>query len=74
MKVAVIGHKQIPGRSGGVEVVVEELATRLAARGVGVTAYNRRVKGHPSPEAFEGVRLVDVFAPDSKKLNAVVYS
>lgn len=74
MKVAVIGHKQIPGRSGGVEVVVEELATRLAARGVGVTAYNRRVKGHPSPKAFEGVRLVDVFAPDSKKLNAVVYS
>ena len=25
MKIAMIGHKQIPGRSGGVEVVVEEL-------------------------------------------------
>lgn len=33
MRVAIIGHKQIPGRSGGVEVVVEELATRLAKLG-----------------------------------------
>lgn len=74
MRVAVIGHKQIPGRSGGVEVVVEELATRLAARGVDVTAYNRRVRGHPSPASYRGVHLVDVYAPDSKKLNAVVYS
>ena len=74
MRVAVIGHKQIPGRSGGVEVVVEELATRLVSRGVEVTAYNRRVEGRPSPATYGGVRLVDVFAPDSKKLNAVVYS
>ena len=74
MRVAVIGHKQIPGRSGGVEVVVEELATRLVSRGVEVTAYNRRIKGRPSPATYGGVRLVDVFAPDSKKLNAVVYS
>ena len=74
MRVAIIGHKQIPGRSGGVEVVVEELATRLAARDVDVTAYNRKVRGCPSPLSYRGVRLVDVFAPDSKKLNAVVYS
>lgn len=74
MKVAVIGHKQMPGRSGGVEVVVEELTTRLAARGVEVTAYNRRVKGHHSLDAYKGVRLVDVFAPDNMKLNAAVYS
>lgn len=74
MKVAVIGHKQIPGRSGGVEVVVEELATRLAARGFSVTAYNRKIKGKNSLKEFEGVRLIDIPTPDSKKLNAVVYS
>lgn len=74
MKVAIIGHKQIPGRSGGVEVVVEELATRLAAMGFDVTAYNRKPKGAKSPAHFEGVRLVDVPAPDNKKFNAVVYS
>ena len=41
MKIAMIGHKRIPGRSGGVEVVVEELATRMAQKGHDVTAYNR---------------------------------
>lgn len=74
MKVAVIGHKQIPGRSGGVEVVVEELATRIAAMGLDVTAYNRKVRGSKSPVYYKGVRLVDVPTPDNKKLNAVVYS
>lgn len=74
MRVAIIGHKQIPGRSGGVEVVVEELATRLAKLGASVTVYNRRLKGKPSPSSFHGARIVDVPTPDSKKLNAVVYS
>ena len=27
MKIAMIGHKRIPGREGGIEVVVEELTT-----------------------------------------------
>lgn len=74
MRVAMIGHKRIPGRGGGVEVVVEELSTRLAAMGVDVTAYNRKSRGESSPSEFQGVRLVDVPTPDSKKLNAVVYS
>lgn len=74
MKVAIIGHKQIPGRSGGVEVVVEELATRLAAMGFDVTAYNRKARGAKSPARLEGVRLVDVPTPDNKELNAAVYS
>ena len=47
MKIAMIGHKDFPSRSGGVEVVVYELSTRLAARGHEVTVYNRgRQKGH----------------------------
>ena len=37
MKVAMLGHKRIPGREGGVEVVVEEVSTRLARRGIDVT-------------------------------------
>ena len=32
MRLAMIGHKDFPSRSGGVEVVVWELATRLTAR------------------------------------------
>ena len=33
MKIAMIGHKRIPTRSGGVEVVVEELSTRMVEKG-----------------------------------------
>ncbi|MBR5360880.1 MAG: glycosyltransferase, partial [Lachnospiraceae bacterium] len=35
------GHKHIPSREGGVEIVVEQLATRMAKRGHKVTCYNR---------------------------------
>lgn len=31
----------MPSREGGVEVVVEELATRMAQQGHSVTCYNR---------------------------------
>ena len=33
MKIAMIGHKRIPSREGGVEIVVEELATRMGEKG-----------------------------------------
>ena len=38
MKIAMIGHKRIPSREGGVEIVVEELATRMVEKGHSVTA------------------------------------
>lgn len=44
IKIAMFGHKRIPSREGGIEVVVEELATRMAEKGYEVTCYNR--KGH----------------------------
>lgn len=74
MKTAMIGHKRIPGREGGVEVVVEELATRLAAMGHQVTAYNRRCKGADRMRSYQGVRLVWVPTINKKSLDAVVYS
>jgi len=43
-KIAMLGHKRIPSREGGVEIVVEELSTRMAASGYEVTCFNRR--GH----------------------------
>ncbi len=42
MKIAMLGQKRIPSREGGVEVVVEELASRMVALGHSVTVYNRR--------------------------------
>ena len=38
------GHKRVPSREGGVEVVVEELCKRMVKRGYDVLIYNR--KGH----------------------------
>ena len=44
MKIAMIGHKRIPSREGGIEVVVEELSTRMIKLGHNVTVYNRKGK------------------------------
>lgn len=42
--IAMLGHKRIPSREGGIEIVVEELATRMVEQGNQVTCYNR--SGH----------------------------
>lgn len=73
-----LGHKRIPSREGGVEVVVEELSTRMAARGHNVTCYNRR--GHhvagaqydtAKQKEYQGVRLKDVWTIDKKGIAAM---
>jgi hypothetical protein len=43
-RIAMIGHKFIPSRNGGVEVVVSNLAPHLAKIGYDVTCYNRMNK------------------------------
>ena len=74
MKIAMIGHKDFPCRSGGVEVVVYELATRLAARGEDVTVYNRgRQRGH-NRYRVEGVNVIRSLTFRRQSLNAMVYS
>ena len=74
MKIAMIGHKDFPSRSGGVEVVVYELSTRLAARGHEVTVYNRgRQKGH-NAYLEQNVRVKRIFTFKKQILNAMVYS
>ena len=64
MRIAMIGHKFIPSRNGGVEVVVSNLAPQLAGMGDTVTCYNRtdeeaKAAGRKKlPREYEGVRLV----------------
>ena len=41
-----IGHKDFPSRSGGVEVMVGGLARSLVERGYDVTVYNRGLEKH----------------------------
>ena len=67
MKIAMFGHKTVLSRSGGVEVVVRELSTRMAALGHEVTCYN--LGGQP--ESYQGVSLKPVPAFGGKGLSAV---
>lgn len=85
LKIAMIGHKRIPSREGGIEIVVEELSTRLSAAGNIVHDYNR--KGHHvSGKSFEGeysfgnlkeyknIKIITIPTFQNRKLNALVYS
>ena len=70
MKIAMLGHKHLPSRAGGVEVVVQTLSTEMAARGHEVTCYNRSGFG-PRKRKYRGVRLVTVPALGKGGLGAV---
>jgi glycosyltransferase involved in cell wall biosynthesis len=68
LNIVMLGHKRIPSREGGIEVVVEELATRMVERGHSVTCYNRKGHNVAGPEFdgegisdYKGVALKDVF-------------
>lgn len=80
-KIAMIGHKRIPSREGGVEIVVDEISTRLTRRGYHVDAYNRsgyHVSGKQFDEkrgkVYNGIRLFTIPTFKSSSLNAIVYS
>lgn len=82
MKIAMIGHKRIPSREGGIEIVVAELSSRLNSLGHNVTAYNRKSR-HIAGKGFEnnqksdnynGVKLKWIPTPNNSSLNAIVYS
>ena len=73
MKIAMLGHKRIPGRSGGVEVVVEELSYRMAEKGHEVVAYNRYC-GEEKVTEYRGVKVAEVPTFKHSALNAMVYS
>ena len=81
MKIAMLGHKRIPSREGGVEVVVEELATKLVQKGHIVDVYNRKgnnvsdksIKTKKIKE-YKGINIKTVFTINKKGLDALIYS
>ena len=59
LKIAEMGHKHCPAKGeGGIEVVVEELCTRMVQLGHKVTCYNRRGH-HVSGSEFDGDKLTE---------------
>lgn len=78
MRIAMIGHKRYGSREGGVEVVVTELARRMAALGHEVTCYDRSGSDVMTGDAadvrvrvVDGVRVVPVRTIDKKGLAAL---
>lgn len=78
LKIAMFGHKRIPSREGGVEIVVEELSTRMVKLGNEVTCFNR--KGHhisgkefdgEEISEYKGVRIKSLPTIEKKGLAAV---
>lgn len=81
LNIAMLGHKRIPSREGGIEIVVEELSTRMVERGHSVTCYNRsghHVSGKEfdggSLKEYKGVRLKSVITINRKGLAAMTSS
>ena len=78
LSIAMFGQKRIPSREGGVEIVVEELCTRMVAQGHNVTCYNRgghHVSGSEYDskrlKEYKGIKLKIVPTIEKKGLAAV---
>ena len=85
LNIAMIGHKRIPSREGGVEIVVEELSSRLVEKGYYVTAYNRKgnhvsgeryngASNNTSLDSYKGINIVTVPTIEQKGLAALTAS
>lgn len=81
MRIAMLGHKRIPSREGGIEIVVEELSTRMVKLGHSVTCFNRsghHVSGKEfdggSIKEYKGVKLKSVITINRKGLAAMTSS
>lgn len=77
MKVAFIGQKGIPAKSGGVDSHAENLAYHLTQKGVKVFVYNR--KGYLEGDLagikeWKGVKLITLPFINTKNLAAITHS
>ena len=81
LNIAMLGHKRIPSRERGIEIVVQELSTRMVRAGHLVTCYNR-AGHHVSGKEFDGcdlkkyrgVKLKSVFTINRKGFAAMTSS
>ena len=81
LNITMLGHKRIPSREGGIEIVVEKLSTRMVRLGHQVTCFNR--KGHhvsgsefdgSQLSEYKGVKLKPVWTLNKKGLAAMTSS
>jgi len=72
MKIAFIGQKGIPAKTGGVEKHVECLATSLAKMGHEITVYSHR--NYNNLKQYQGVNIIPVSVIPFKNLEAISYT
>lgn len=80
LNIAMLGHKHVLSREGGIEIVVNELSTRMVARGHHVICYDR--KGHhvagstelDKSREYKGVKIIPVWTIERKGLAAMTSS
>ena len=76
MKIVVTGTRGIPDIQGGVETHCEELFPRLVRQGLEIVLIRRSCYISPDNRIneFQGVRLVDLYAPHVKRLEAITHT
>lgn len=76
MKIVVIGTRGIPNILGGVETHCEELYPRIVAMGHDVTIMRRTpyISADNKISEYKGVKLVDVYAPRKKSVEAIIHT
>ena len=74
LSVALLGSRGIPARYGGYETLLEELASRLVARGFEVTVYCRSHSTPATLREYCGARLVVLPTIRSKYLDTPVHT
>ncbi|MGI6123658.1 MAG: glycosyltransferase family 4 protein [Acetivibrionales bacterium] len=74
MKIAMIGQKGIPSRSGGIEIHVEEIAKRLVQKGCEVDVYCRKSYCDEKQKTLEGVNTIFTPYINTKRLDAITHS
>lgn len=79
LNIAMLGHKHMLSREGGIEIVVKELATRMSQRGHKVVVYDRNTS-HVSGafvdqvDEYKGVKIRKVWTIEKKGLAAMTSS
>ena len=81
MNIAMLGHKVVPSRKGGVELVLTTMAPLMVSRGHKVTCYNRtgeefgeEYKNDIAYGCYKGVRLKRIFSIPVKGISAMTSS
>lgn len=80
LNIAMLGHKHMLSREGGIEIVVRELATRMSQRGNRVVVYDRNTSNVADGsqvelvKEYKGVKIVNVWTVEKKGLAAMTSS